>query len=80
MRELRERMGLSMWEVYDLTRGTATSRRNTDYLVQPSRLSDIERKGMTPNLYRLHALSLVYACPLKRLLRFYGIADGRTRT
>ena len=47
--------------------------RNRDYIVSPSRLSDIESQGHTPNLYRLHALSLVYDCRVEKLLKFYGI-------
>ena len=79
MCEMREKLGLTMREVHRLSKQAAKSLRNRDYIISPSRLSDIESKGKTPNLYRLHALSLSYDCSIEKLLRFYGIADGRGR-
>jgi transcriptional regulator with XRE-family HTH domain len=76
MCEVRERLGLTMRDVHRLSKQMAKSLRNRDYIVSPSRLCDIERKGATPNLYRVHALSLVYDCRVEKLLKFYGIADG----
>ena len=73
MLQLRESLGLTMREVHRLSKKIAKSLRNPDYSTSPSRLSDIESKGHTPNLYRLHALSLVYDCQVEKLLRFYGI-------
>jgi transcriptional regulator with XRE-family HTH domain len=73
MRGLRERVGLTMRDVQDVSKKIAKSLRNSDYMVAPSRLSDIEDKGKTPNLYRLHALSLAYNCRVEKLLKFYGI-------
>lgn len=78
MCELRESLGLTMRDVHRFSKGIAKSLRNSDYVVSPSRLSDIESKGHTPNLYRLHALSLVYDCRVEKLLKFYGI-DGMKR-
>jgi transcriptional regulator with XRE-family HTH domain len=75
MCEVREKLGLTMRDVYRLSKQIANSLRNRDYIVSPSRLCDIERKGATPNLYRLHALSLAYDCKVEQLLKFYGIAD-----
>jgi len=72
MCEMREKLGLT---VHRLSKQIAKSVRNPNYVVAPSRLCDIERKGATPNLYRLHALSLAYDRNVKQLLKFYGIAD-----
>ena len=76
MRGVRESLGLTMRDVHRVSKQIAKSLRNRDYVVSPSRLSDIENQGHTPNLYRLHSLSLVYGCRVQKLLRFYGI-DGR---
>lgn len=73
MLQFRESLGLTMREVHRLSKNIARSLRNPDYIVSPSRLSDIESQGHTPNLYRLHALSLVYDCRVEKLLKFYGI-------
>jgi transcriptional regulator with XRE-family HTH domain len=80
LREVREKLGMNMRDVHALSKRVAKSLRNKDYVVSPSRLSDIEAKGHTPNLYRLHALSLVYHCKIGKLLKPYGIADGRNGT
>jgi hypothetical protein len=80
MCEVREKLGLTMRDVHRLSKQIARSLRNRDYIVSPSRLSDIEAKGHTPNLYRLHAMSLVYNCRVEKLLNFYSIADGRDGT
>ena len=73
MRGLRETLGLTMRDVQDVSKKIAKSLRNSDYAVSPSRLSDIEDKGKTPNLYRLHSLSLAYNCRVEKLLKFYEI-------
>ncbi len=73
MRQFREGLGLTMRDVQSMSRQIAKSLRNRDYVVSPSRLSDIEDKGKTPNLYRVHALSLVYDCRVEKLLKFYGM-------
>ncbi len=76
MCEVREKLGLTMRDVHRVSKQIAKSLRNRAYVVSPSRLCDIESKGATPNLYRVHALSLVYECRVEKLLKFYGIADG----
>lgn len=45
MCEMREKLGLTMRDVHRLSKQTAKFLRNSDYLVSPSRLCDIERKG-----------------------------------
>jgi transcriptional regulator with XRE-family HTH domain len=71
---LRLRRGLTMQQVRDLSEEVATVRRNPDFLVLPGRLSDIERKGTAPSIYRLYTLSIIYECPLRKLLGFYGLS------
>lgn len=73
MRELRDRLGLTMRDVHRLTRKFGKQRHNSDYIVSPSRLSDIEKHGHTPNLYRMHALALAYRSKTAKLLKLYGI-------
>jgi transcriptional regulator with XRE-family HTH domain len=71
--KLRDRLGLTMRDVHRLTRNFGKQRHNSDYIVSPSRLSDIEKHGHTPNLYRLHALALAYRSKTAKLLKLYGI-------
>lgn len=62
--------------------GNRSTDWNPDYIVSPSRLSDVENQGHTPNLYRLHALSLVYDCRVEKLMKFYakGLPHSRMAT
>jgi len=46
--------------------------------MSPSRLSDIETKGILPNIYRLYSLSVIYRRDLREMLAWYGIELGET--
>lgn len=71
---LRLQRGLTMQQVFDLSRRVAVLRRRTACLIQPSRLSEIERKGVTPTIYKMYAISIIYEYPLQKLLALYGIS------
>src|SRR5262249_13712041 len=47
--------------------------RNEEFSVPPSRLSDIETKGILPSIYRLYTLSVIYRRDLRELLAWYGV-------
>jgi len=73
LRELRLQRGLTMRDVQEVTQRLAKQRRNRRLAMNPSRLSDLENEKVTPNVYRLYALSVAYRCPMRRLLSFYGL-------
>jgi len=58
----------------------AESRGIEDFIINPSRLSDIETKGVIPSIYRLYVLSVIYRADINKLLRLYGIDLGSTVT
>lgn len=76
MARFRIAKGLSMRDVYDLSKDLARIRNNTDFLIPPSRLSDIESKGVIPSLHRLYTLSIAYGCTMQKLLKLYGLDIG----
>jgi len=39
----------------------------------PSRLSDIETKGVVPSIYRLYSLSVIYRKDAREILTWYGV-------
>ena len=47
-----------------------------EYLIPPSRLSDIETKGVVPSVYRFYSLAAIYRKPVGALLELYGIDLG----
>ena len=72
--KMRLRRGLTLYEVFELSRGVAARRRRTAFLIQPSRLSEIESKGVTPTIYKLYSISVIYGRPMRELLSLYGIS------
>jgi transcriptional regulator with XRE-family HTH domain len=59
LRTLREKLGLTM--------------RDVENSSAPSRLSDIETKGILPSIYRLYTLSVIYRRDLRELMSWYGV-------
>jgi transcriptional regulator with XRE-family HTH domain len=73
LRSLRERLGLTMREVESASIRIAERHGNDEFAVCPSRLSDIETKGLVPSVFRLYSLSIIYRCDLREVLAWYGI-------
>jgi len=46
---------------------------NEEFAIAPSRLSDIETKGILPSIYRLYSLSVIYRQDLRELMAWYGV-------
>ncbi|HEY7354505.1 MAG TPA: helix-turn-helix transcriptional regulator [Terriglobales bacterium] len=73
LRIMREKLGLTMRDVETASEILARNRGNEDYFIPISRLSDVESKGVTPSIYRLYSLAVIYRSTLRDLLNLYGI-------
>jgi hypothetical protein len=73
LRRIREGLGLSLRDVIEQSQAIAKQKRNADYALSLSSLSDIELLGKIPHVYRVFVFSRVYKRPLKTLLRLYGV-------
>lgn len=73
LRELREQMGLTLRDVEISSTSLAESRGIEEFIINPSRLSDIETKGVIPSIYRLYVLSVIYRADFTELLKLYGV-------
>jgi transcriptional regulator with XRE-family HTH domain len=73
LRTLREKLGLTMRDVENFSARIAEKYRNDEFSIPPSRLSDIESKGILPNIFRLYALSVIYRRDLHELMSWYGV-------
>lgn len=73
LRELREQMGLTLRDVELASTSLAETRGIEEFVINPSRLSDIETKGVIPSIYRLYVLSVIYRADFTELLKFYGV-------
>ena len=73
LRTLREKLGLTMRDVENSSARVADKYRNEEFSIPPSRLSDIETKGILPSIYRLYTMSVIYRRDLRELLSWYGV-------
>ena len=73
LRASRERLGLTMRDVESASMRLAARHGNDEFVINPSRLSDIETKGLVPSVYRLYTLAIVYRCDLREILSWYGV-------
>src|SRR2546423_14075752 len=73
LRISRERLGLTMREVETARARIADIHGNDEFSVSPSRLSDIETKGLVQCIYRLYYLAIIYRHDFGSILSRYGI-------
>lgn len=73
LRTVREQLGLTMRDVEAASARLAARHNNADFVIALSRLSDIETKGVVPNIYRLYSLAAVYRRDMHEILSWFGI-------
>jgi len=73
LRVLREELGLTIRDVEAASGRIAARHASEDFAISPSRLSDIETKGVVPNVYRLYSLAVIYRRDLRELIGWYGV-------
>src|ERR1700690_1052430 len=77
LRILREQLGLTMRDVETASTRIAQKRANDEFAIAPSRLSDVETKGVVPSIYRLYSLAVIYRRDIRELLGWYGVDLNR---
>ena len=78
LRALREKLGLTMRDVETASARLAGKHHNEEFAIPPSRLSDIETKGIVPSIYRVYSLAVIYRTDARELLSWYGVDFNRT--
>ena len=73
LRTLREKLGLTMRDIEMSSARMAEKYRNEEFSIPPSRLSDIETKGVLPSIFRLYTLAVIYRRDIRELLAWYGV-------
>ena len=73
LRALRERLGLTMRDVETSSAAIAEKHKSDEFAIPPSRLSDMETKGVVPSIYRLYSLSVIYRKDAREILTWYGV-------
>src|SRR5438270_13366884 len=70
---MREQIGLTFRDVEIASTALSDVRGIEEFIITPSRLSDIETKGVVPSIYRLYVLSVIYRTDFSELLKLYGV-------
>ena len=73
LKQLRERLGLSVRQVEQLSKIIADAKDSTEYFISHGWLTKLESGRSTPGIYALFSLSVIYRIPYAALLSRYGI-------
>ena len=73
LRGVREKLRLTMRDVEIASTRIAAKHGNEEFMIALSRLSDIETKGVTPSIYRLYSLAIIYRRDMREILGWFGI-------
>ena len=73
LRALREGLGCTMRDVENASLQIAQRLGSEEFAIPPSRLSDIETKGVVPSIYRFYSLAAIYRRDYRELLWWYGV-------
>jgi hypothetical protein len=73
LRLLREQLGLTMRDVENASARIAQKHANDEFAIPPSRLSDIETKGVVPNIFRFYSFAAIYRRDIRELMTWYGV-------
>jgi transcriptional regulator with XRE-family HTH domain len=73
LRAIRDHLGLTMRDVENASLRVAERHRNEEFSIPPSRLSDIETKGIIPSIYRIYSLAVIYRHDPREILSLYGV-------
>jgi len=72
MKSIRERLGLSMRDVERRSWEIAQQKKNREYYVSHSYLSNLEAGVFHPNLLKFHTLAVIYLLHLHEVLSLFG--------
>ena len=74
MKRKRESLGLKYRDVEVASNVIAQSKSSDEFIINISRLSDIENKGTVPSIFRLYSLSTIYRMDMREALDWYGVS------
>lgn len=80
LRLLRDQLGLTMRDVETASQRIAERHGNEEFAIPPSRLSDIETKGLVPSIYRIYSLAVIYRQDPREVLALYGVDFNQAAT
>ena len=73
LRVARIRQQLTMRQVVTATKRLALQLDNEEFAISLGHISEIERRDIAPNIYRLYSLATIYQLDLLQLLAWFGV-------
>ena len=73
LRVLREALGCTMRDVENASLEISRRLGSEEFAIPPSRLSDIETKGVVPSIFRVYSMAAIYRRDYRELLSWYGV-------
>jgi len=73
LKRSRERLGLRYRDVEEFSQRIAERQKNSEFSIAISRLSDMENRGVVPNIYKLYSLCTIYRLDVSDVLQWYGV-------
>jgi transcriptional regulator with XRE-family HTH domain len=76
LKALRESLGLTTRDVEEKSQQIAEDRRNREYHISHTWVTDIENGKFTPSIYKFHTFSAIYNRKITELLSYFGLPIG----
>ena len=73
LRMTREALGLSLRDVELASIKIAKRHQNDEFSLNLSRISEIETKGILPNIFKLYTLSIIYRNDIREMMAWFGV-------
>jgi hypothetical protein len=73
LKRIRERLNLRYRDVEEASLRIAERRKNDEFIINLSRLADIENKGTVPSIYRIYSLCAIYRLDPLDVMEWYGV-------
>jgi transcriptional regulator with XRE-family HTH domain len=73
LRALRRSLGLSIREVERLSQKVVDEKKNRDFYLSDTWVTDIEKGNFRPSAFKIYSLSVIYKCGFGKILSFFGL-------
>ncbi len=73
LKQIRERLGLTLRQVEEASLEIADAERSSEYVVSTARLNQIENDGSLPSIYKFYSLTVIYRLSIEEMMGLYGI-------
>jgi transcriptional regulator with XRE-family HTH domain len=73
LKQLRERLGLSLRKVEMLSRRLAQEKQNQDFFISRGWLNNVENGSYTPSIFKMYSLGAIYRTHWSSIFAFFGL-------